>query len=156
MGPHCPDILAPVPKCSKDSLDLSAKLSHPKVSCVWAVLGLKCPKAFIYNPHLTSASHLLSSKWLMDTSDPTQFGSKTLRHWCQNVQTLQHQDISALRYLGPNTKTVPTRDRGIMRLCARIIGDLPHNWANPASSNELRIICLIYEWRFVVHQEFCL
>jgi len=27
------------------------------------------------------------------------------------------------------------RDRGIMRLCARIIlriiGDLPHNWANP-------------------------
>jgi len=28
------------------------------------------------------------------------------------------------------------RDRGIMRLCARIIsriiGDLPHNWANPA------------------------
>ena len=42
-----------------------------------------------------------------------------------------------------------TRDRGIMRLCARIIsriiGDLPHNWANPAYSNELRIICLIYE-----------
>ena len=28
------------------------------------------------------------------------------------------------------------RDRGIMRLCtriiSRIIGDLPHNWANPA------------------------
>jgi len=31
---------------------------------------------------------------------------------------------------------VNSRDRGIMRLCARIIsriiGDLPHNWANPA------------------------
>ena len=29
-----------------------------------------------------------------------------------------------------------SRDRGIMRLCARIIlciiGDLPHNWAKPA------------------------
>jgi len=33
-------------------------------------------------------------------------------------------------------KTHMYRDRGIMRLCARIIlgiiGDLPHNWANPA------------------------
>jgi len=50
-----------------------------------------------------------------------------------------------------------TRDRWIMRLCARIIlriiGQILHN---PTSSAHFRIISLIYEWRFVIHQEFCL
>jgi len=36
----------------------------------------------------------------------------------------------------PEKRATKRRDRGIMRLCARlvsrIIGDLPHNWANPA------------------------
>jgi len=31
VGPNCPDTSAPVPKCPKDSSDLSAKLSHPMV-----------------------------------------------------------------------------------------------------------------------------
>jgi len=48
-----------------------------------------------------------------------------------------------------NSMQPSIRDRGIMRLCARIIlriiGDLPHNWTNAAYSSELRIICLIYE-----------
>ena len=48
-----------------------------------------------------------------------------------------------------NSMQPSIRDRGIMRLCARIIlriiGDLPRNWANAAYSSELRIICLIYE-----------
>jgi len=36
----------------------------------------------------------------------------------------------------PEKRAIKRRDRGIMRLCARlisrIIGDFPHNWANPA------------------------
>ena len=31
MGAKCPDILAPVPKCSKDTLDTSIELSSPMV-----------------------------------------------------------------------------------------------------------------------------
>jgi len=44
--------------------------------------------------------------------------------------------ITVVRMSPLQILTAQGRDRGIMRLCvriiSRIIGDLPHNWANPA------------------------
>ena len=69
---------------------------------------------------------------------------KEIHRHVLNKQLTNHRSVTEPAVAEEWRWFLPSRDHGIMQLCVRIIlriiADLSHNWANPAQSNELRII----------------
>ena len=69
--------------------------------------------------------------WMRSKVKTDGVGIFVAEKWVDSVVSVERHSERVLVL-----KMVLGRDRGIMRLCARrisrIIGDIPHNWANPA------------------------
>jgi len=109
--------------------------------CRFAVAVAKCLGAHffgdtVYNSYIQSSDRSTHDayigRWLCRSVSVAflQF-SPPVRYLPAKREELQHLVSELARF-----RSVQSRDRGIMRLCARIISriisDLPHNWANPA------------------------
>ena len=78
--------------------------------------------------HVARQRAFKSSKQQLQSTEET-----TRKHWIQRITFAAETNAADTH---THTSVGDSRDGGIMRLCARIIlhiiGDLLHNWANPA------------------------